>query len=63
MELLILFGLAAAVLVTAVLNLLPSQPHPPQVIYIQMAPTEYSPTGCLPLALLIGAILLGIALA
>ncbi len=57
MENLIIFGLAAAVVVTAAWNLLRQRPQPPQIIYVQTVPSEASGTGCLPLVVLIAVIL------
>ena len=61
METLILIGLAAAVLLTAIGSLATSQPEPPQIVYVQALPTETpGGTGCLPLLILVGVILFAI---
>lgn len=63
MNALIFIGLVAAVLVAAVGRRVTPQPQPPQVVYVQVAPTE-SPSGggCLPLIILAGIVLLALAL-
>lgn len=61
MESLIFLGLAAAVLLAAVASLLPSRPQPPQIIYVQTAPAEPSGSGCLPLLILVGVIVVALA--
>jgi hypothetical protein len=61
MENLILFGLAAAVLFTAIGSLFPSRVPPPQIIYVQAPLTNQSSgTGCLPLIILAAVILAAI---
>lgn len=62
METLISFGLAAAVFVTTAWSLLGQRPQPPQIIYVQAAPTQASGAGCLPLIILIAVILFALRL-
>lgn len=62
METLIILGLAAAVLFTAAWSLLSQRSQPPQIIYVQAAPTETGGTGCLPLVILIAVILFALRL-
>lgn len=59
----ILIGLVAAVLLAAVGRLVQPQPQSPPVIYVQIPSAEPAgDTGCLPLLILVGVILLAIAL-
>lgn len=61
MENLIILGLAAAVLLTAAAGAAAGRPQPPPIIYIQTLPEEPQGSGCLPLLLLVGAILAALA--
>jgi hypothetical protein len=59
----ILIGLVAAVLFAVVRSLFARQPQPPQIIYVQVVPTEpTSPMGCLPLLVLILVIVAALSL-
>jgi hypothetical protein len=59
----ILIGLVAAVLFAVVMRMFASQPQPPQIIYVQVTPAEpSSPTGCLPLLVLLLVVLAAISL-
>jgi hypothetical protein len=61
MNVLILVGLLVAVLLASVVRSATGQPQPPQVIYLQAAPTEPARgAGCLPLLVLLGVILLAV---
>ena len=63
MNTLIILSLAAAVILAAVGRLGPPQAQPPQIIYVQTAPADTADgTGCLPLLILVGVIVLAIAL-
>jgi hypothetical protein len=63
MSTLILVGLSVAVLLAAAYRSTPSQPQPPQIIYV-VQPAQVEPTGgtgCLPLLVLVGVALIAIA--
>lgn len=63
MNSLLLIGLVAAVLVTAAWRMVAQQPSPPQIIVVQAAPTApEGGAGCMPLILLVGAIVLAVAI-
>ncbi|MEI8167436.1 MAG: hypothetical protein WCG26_13730 [Chloroflexales bacterium] len=61
MNTLIIIGLVATVILTAVGRMVTPQAQPPQIIYVQAAPTETAGAGCLPLIMLIAVILFAIS--
>lgn len=58
----ILIGVVAAVLFAVVMHMFDRQPQPPQIIYVQVTPTEPSSMGCLPLLVLILVVLVAVSL-